>query len=91
MSNVSTLWSGNKYTHVKCQRTLVRDFFSIEYMNTHLGQNQLYSTLATGSLGTLANFPIQEYIAVQFILFGQARNSLIHTQMKPKSDSGPGY
>lgn len=60
-------------------------------MNTHLGQNQLYSTLATGSLGTLANFPIQEYIVVQFILFGQVRNSLIHTQMKPKSDSGPGY
>lgn len=77
MSNVSALWS--------------EIFFSIEYMNTHLGQDQLYSTLATGSLETLANFPIQEYIAVQFILFGQARNSLIQTQMKPKSDSGPGY
>lgn len=70
---------------------LVRVFFSIEYMSRHLGQNQLYSTLATGSLGVLANLPIQEYIAVQLILFGQARNSLIHTQMKPKSDSGPGY
>ena len=37
----------------------------MEYVNAHLGQNQLCSTLATSPLRALANLPVQEHATVQ--------------------------
>lgn len=34
-------------------------------MTAHLGQNQLYNTLATSTLRALVNLPIQEHATVQ--------------------------